>query len=321
MRAKKVLCSLTVLLLFSALLCSVNALSENTVTFRGEGVTIELTFPKEAHPGESIWHNITLTSTAATTLRNFTVVIKAPVNSTWVEILNSQSTFSWPLPYTFPPLNLSLPQDANGRLQCFIFANTSSIDDLSTTVYTTLVSDPTFSDLKNEYDTLLKEYTSLNASYIALNDDFTILWADYTALSDDYDSIAKYEALYNEYKDKYDALNANYKSKITDLGNLQTNFDDLNTTRNNLQTSYDTLKDVYETLNETYINLDAELDNLQDNLNVSEGEVSGYRIVTFMCVVAVAGLIALIVYLKRRKEEPYVVIRKETVNIKSDEET
>jgi hypothetical protein len=32
-------------------------------------------------------------------------------------------------------------------------------------------------------------------------------------------------------------------------------------------------------------------------------------------------LIAFIVYLKRKKEEPYVVIRKETVSMKPDEET
>jgi type IV secretory pathway component VirB8 len=67
--------------------------------------------------------------------------------------------------------------------------------------------------------------------------------------------------------------------------------------------------------------LKTQLADLQENYDVSEGAVNSYRVVMFMCVVAVGSLIALIVYLKRKKEEPYVVIRKETVNMKSDEET
>jgi hypothetical protein len=38
-------------------------------------------------------------------------------------------------------------------------------------------------------------------------------------------------------------------------------------------------------------------------------------------IIAVAALIAFIVYIKRKQENPYLVIRKETVSMKLDEET
>jgi type IV secretory pathway component VirB8 len=43
------------------------------------------------------------------------------------------------------------------------------------------------------------------------------------------------------------------------------------------------------------------------------------RVVMFIFVAAVASLIALVIYLKRKEPEPYVVIRKETVTVKPDE--
>jgi hypothetical protein len=39
----------------------------------------------------------------------------------------------------------------------------------------------------------------------------------------------------------------------------------------------------------------------------------------FIFTVAVAALVAFIVYIKRKKQEPYVVIRKETVSVNPDE--
>jgi hypothetical protein len=39
----------------------------------------------------------------------------------------------------------------------------------------------------------------------------------------------------------------------------------------------------------------------------------------FICIAAVAGLVAFVIYLKQKKPEPYVVIRKETVTMEQDE--
>jgi type IV secretory pathway component VirB8 len=43
------------------------------------------------------------------------------------------------------------------------------------------------------------------------------------------------------------------------------------------------------------------------------------RIVLFIFTITVAGLVALIIYIKRKKPEPYLVIRKETVAVKTEE--
>ena len=115
---------------------------------------------------------------------------------------------------------------------------------------------------------------------------------------------------------EYNNLNANYKAKLTELSASQSDYETLNTTKNNLQTSYTTLQNVYNNLNQTYSNLLAQLSTLQEEAN----ELPISRTLLFIALMAVAGLVALIVYLKRKKPEPYMVIRKETVTVPQDEE-
>jgi len=268
-------------------------------------------------------------------LRNFTVVIKAPVNSGWQEIFNAQDTFSKPLPTSYN-LTLSLPQEANGTLRCAIYVNTSSIDDLSTTFYTTLVSDPTFSEIQSmyaalwedynslqaDYETLLNEYDGLLANYSSLLANYTALLSQYNDLSEDYNSqVATYESLlaqYNKLSDDYDDLNSNYRSKISDFGDLQAEYDELNSTSYSLQANYTSLQSEYDALNQTYTDLQTELTTLQERITRSENALDSDRIVMFIFIITVAALIAFIVYMKRKKEEPYVVIRKETVSVKKE---
>ena len=362
MRAKKVSCFFTVLLLFSTLLCSVNALSENTASIRGEGVTIDLTYPEEAHPEDSITHNITIIANTALTM-DFTIVIYAPVNSSWEE-LKRQTLAGFDLleneNFT-SKLGFILPQQAEGTLYCYLNVSTNVNNNyLSTTLYTTLVSEPTFSEMRDLYDKMLANYTSLQADYEALSNDYNDLFATYTTLQNEYDQlVANYTTLlddnnelsanynilfanyttlrsehdqltsdynsqvaqYNSLLGDYETLDATYGSNLDDLSDLQLVYKELNSTYYSLQEDNEALEDGYSLLNQTYINLKTQLADLQENYDVSEGAVNSYRVVMFMCVVAVGSLIALIVYLKRKKEEPYVVIRKETVNMKSDEET
>ncbi|MBN1245708.1 hypothetical protein JXA31_08970 [Candidatus Bathyarchaeota archaeon] len=333
MRAKKIVCFFSVLLLFSVLMCSVDALSDTTVSFRGGGVTIYLTYPDEAYPNTNITHYVTINSSTTVTLKNFTVVIKALVNSSWQEILNGMNVYGIPpqLPQYYN-LTLPLPQDANGMLQCFIFVNTSIIDDLATTVYTTLVSEPTFSEmlanynsLQADYQSLLNDYDGLLANYSSLFANYTALLSEHNQLITDYNSkVAAYTSLlaqYNKLSDDNNALYDNYMAKLSELGALQTDYEDLNSTRYSIQASYNTLQAVYDGLNQTYIDLQKELTTLQQRINDSVGELNIDRVIMFIFTVAVAALIAFIIYLKRKKEEPYVVIRKETVSMKSDEES
>ena len=71
-------------------------------------------------------------------------------------------------------------------------------------------------------------------------------------------------------------------------------------------------------LNKTYTDLLGEFANLQER---SESALNSDRIVMFIFVIALVALVAFIIYLKRGKEEPYVVIRKETVSMNQDEKS
>ncbi len=332
MQAKKIVCFFSVLLLFSGLMCRVGA-SSTTVSFRGGGVTIDLAFPEEAHPNANMTHNVTITAHTDLSLHYFTLFIYAPVNATWQEVKNR--TISWDFlenETLTSRIEFQLPKNTNGTLYCEMAVQTDQSSDYSSyKFYTTRVSELTFSEMQNLYYELLANYTMLQADYDSLDANYTSLFADYTALLSEYNQlvadynskVAAYESLlaqYNKLSDDYDSLQADYGSKIDEFSALQTDYSDLNSTRYSLQTGYNALSAVYAALNQTYNDLLTEYNDLEQRITVSESALNADRIVLFIFVVAVAALIAFIVYLKRKKEEPYVVIRKETVSMKSEED-
>ena len=327
MHSPKKVYVLTALVLFSTLIVQVWASPNPTLTLQGGGITIDLTYPEEAHPEENIWHNATITANTAVTLNNLTMVIQAPVNSTWQTVftgkdernifMQENSSFQW----SMGPL--LLPPNVNGTVQCFIFLKTSSVDNISTTIYTTHVSELTFSEMQtlyNNYETLLANFNDLSNNYTISVEALNLLTTQHAELQKKYNSeIAAYNSLLNskdQISQEYNNLNANYKAKLTELSASQSDYETLNTTKNNLQTSYTTLQNVYNNLNQKYSNLLAQLSTLQEEAN----ELPISRTLLFISLIAVAGLVALIVYLKRKKPEPYVVIRKETVTVPQDEE-
>jgi predicted nuclease with TOPRIM domain len=226
--------------------------------------------------------------------------------------------------------------------------------------YTTHISELTFSEMQALYYEMLANYTSLQENYETLFTDYNVLLAnysslfvDYTTLLDEYGQIvADHEALQDDYDElsaNYSSLNATYLAllsehnqlttdyndkvsayddldddlmvKINQLSNLQDDHSALNETYYSLQTEYNKLQVDGNTLNQSYINLRTAFDELQERVTDSEGTVNVDRVVMFIFIVAVAVLIAFIVYIKRKQEDPYLVIRKETVSMKSDEET
>jgi predicted nuclease with TOPRIM domain len=362
MQAKKSVCFFSVLLLLSMLLCSVDASSGTAVLFRGGGVTVELTYPEEAHQNTTITHNVTITAHTDLSLQSFTLFIYAPVNATWQEVKNR--TISWDFlenETLTSRIEFQLPQDANGTLYCEMTVKTDrTADTLFYKFYTTRVSELTFSEmqtlyyemlanytgLREDYDTLFSDYnelyvnyTSLFVNYTTLLDDYDQLVVDHGALQEDYDKVsASYESLnttymsllsehnqlttdYNSKVSDYDTLYDDFRVRTTELGNLQTVYNTLNGTYYSLQTDFNKLQIDSSTLNQTYHNLLTDLADLQNQLTDSQSAVNVGNIVMFIFVVAVAALIAFIVYIKRKQEDPYLVIRKETVSMKSDEET
>ena len=338
MQTKRTVVFFSVLLVLSILPCSVSASSNATVSSSGGGVIIELTYPEEAHPNVTITHNIMITATAPTALQNFTAIIKTSVNSSWVEVFNAQDTFSQPLPKSYN-LTIQLPEQANGKLLCFIFVNTSSIDDLSTTLYTTLVSEPTSSEMRVLYYEMLANYTSLQEDYEALLEDYNGLVVNYSSLLVNYTSLlTEYDVLsglyddqvsayqkklseYNALSDKYNNLQDDFESKSNELSVLKTEFNDLNETHYELHANYTSLETNFNDLKSTYTGLFDDFENIQNSLYDKQGELNSDRIVMIIFVISCAVLIAFIIYLKRNKQDPYLIIRKETVSMKSDKET
>jgi predicted nuclease with TOPRIM domain len=340
MQAKKIGYFLITLLLLSGLICSVGA-STTTVSFRGGGVTIDLTFPEEAHPNTTITHNVTITAHTDLSLQSFTLFIYAPVNATWQEVKNR--TISWDFlenETLTSRIEFQLPQDTNGTLYCEMTVQTDqTADALSYKFYTTRVSELTFSEMQSLYYEMLANYTSLQANYTTLLNDYDDLLANYNSLLanytallsehndllNEYDTqVANYQTLldnYNKRSSDYNALDSNYRSQLSKYNALQADYDSLNSTLYSVQGNYTFLQGnftdlqaVYDALKETYNNLLSDLNNLQ-------GTVDADTIVLFIFVVTVACLVAFIIYIKRKQPEPYVVIRKETVAMKPDEET
>jgi predicted nuclease with TOPRIM domain len=330
-----------VLLLLSTVPCSMGTLPDTTVTFSGAGVTIDLSYPEEAHPKDSITHNVTITAHTDLALQSFTLFIYAPVNSTLQEVKNR--TISWDFVENenlTSRIEFQLPQNTNGTLYCEMTAQTDkTVYVLSSKFYTTHVTELTFSEMQSLYDEMLANYTALQedystllntyndllVNYNSLLDNYTALVGEYDSLSHKYDiQVASYQTLLDEYSnlliDKK-TLDDAYSSKSSELSDLQAKYAELNATLYDLQGNFTKLQGNFTSLKTDYDALEKTYEDLSERNTRSESALDVNRIVMFIFVVAVAALIVFIVYLKRKKQEPYVVIRKETVSMKSEEES
>jgi len=336
MQVKRFGCFFSILFLLTIFVNGVKASSDVIASFGSGGVAVYLTFPEEARPNGTITHEITINATFPTTLQNFTAVIKASINSSWVEIEDARDTTKPSLPKSYS-LPISLPQEANGTLQCYIFIETNT-DDLSLVFYTTLVSEPTFSEMRVLYYEMRANYTSLQEEYAiklweydAKVAEYDSLWENFTELQKEADInstlhkelvLAHKEKLdeYDSLSDDFENIKSNYNSKVIDFNNLQENYVNLNTTLNELQANYTSLETSFEKLNNDYTDLEQQSNNLIESLNNSQNELNATTFVMIIFLIAVAILISFILYLKRKGEEPYIVIRKETISVKSDED-
>jgi len=308
MRIKSSVCVFATLLLLFGQTYGSSASSTNIFSFQGAGVNIDLTFPEEAHPTESITHNLTITAKTSLTLENFTIIIKVLVNSSWQQVYMEQSgpTVMSQNEVLSKPLRFeALDSNAHGKLYCFIHVHTNiATDPLSYMFYTTQVRTLTYNELLIEYDELLNNYS---------------------------DTLTEYEILlesYNELTVSHGALNSTYNSRLNEYNVLQSNYNSLNSTYHSLQTTYNSLLSSYysleanfNSLNQTYITLENEINNLRQKTDASKIEIINTRNLTYLFVGTTIALIILIIYLKKKKPEPYVVIRKETVAVKPTEDS
>jgi hypothetical protein len=207
---------LIALIIIAGFIYGAQASQTSTLTFSSAGVTIDSTFPEEAHPSEVVSHNVTITSTNPATLLSVAIVIKAQQGQSWQEIYNGTDTISQPLPKSYN-LQISLPQWVNGRLYCSILIHTTNVGDLSTIFYSTAVNEVTFSELQTLYSEILANYSSLKSDDIALISQYNELLANCSSLLADYNMLAtQHGSLSSEYKSlesEYNQLNQTYKNE------------------------------------------------------------------------------------------------------------
>ena len=296
-----------VVLLSSLLLSGTLAISTPSLTFHGVGLTVNLDYPEEAHPTESIYHNITITSQTDLTIDNFTLTIYGIVNQTQQELTNL-ALLSWRENNTLTSqINFTIPQETSEKLYCTLYAKTNQDTDyLLTSFYTTQVNIVTFSELIIKYNQLLIDYDHNLLLYDSLNQTYYDLIKQKDNLNSNYNN------LYSDYQDQID-INKLLESEYGSLN--------LNTTK--IQESYVSLDNNYTSLNQTNTELGQEITILNQEIALLDKEISDSknsldinRNLMIVFIIILVGLIGLIIYLRNKQKEPYVVIRKETVSVK-----
>ncbi len=216
MLLKEKLLFLITLILLAGFIYGAQASQTDTVSFSSAGVTINSTFPEEAHPLEVVSHNVTITSTSPVTLRSVTIVVKAQQGQSWQEIYNGTDTLSQPLPRSYN-LQITLPQWVNGRLYCSILVRTGNVGDLSATFYSAIVSEVTFSEIQTLYYQILANYSSLESDNTALLSRYNKLLVNCSSLLADYDTLrtqhSNLSLAYDSLRSEYDRINQTYENE------------------------------------------------------------------------------------------------------------
>ncbi|HML04073.1 MAG TPA: hypothetical protein VK487_11975 [Candidatus Bathyarchaeia archaeon] len=268
----------------------------DNVSFQGAGVIVNLQFPEEANPTDTITLNLTITAQVGLNLQNFTFIIRVFVGTGWQQIYDEQV-----LSLSMPQSNVlsrliwfTLPQNANDSLKCYMYVLTDhasglpSIYNFNATTVRTMTYDQllaNYSSLLTNYDTLLGSYNALSTRYAGLNSTYTSLLNKYNSLQATFES-----------------LNASYSTQKTTYNALKANYDSLNAS--------------YRMLNQSYCTLKGENNSLSSTAGAQDTELTMTKDIMYALAVVTVTLAALVAYNKKKKSEPYVILRKETVALK-----
>jgi hypothetical protein len=223
------------------------------------------------------------------------MIIYAPINQSFEKIINPTLTslFLTKDDTLLVPINFTTPIETTGNLFCSIFIDSSqNTDNFYASCYTTQVNTITFSEILTNYNLVYSDYQK----YLDL----------YTAKSNEFDTKSG----------DYNTLDAKYKSELAEHTLLLNKYNLLNSSSNDLQGNLTLLQADYFSLNETYTNLQNEINTLQRDYDVSQETITTDRILMTLFIIILVSLIVLIIYLRNKQKEPYVVIRKETVSMK-----
>ncbi len=299
----KAVASLLILFFLLGSIVEVEASAISDVLLQSGGILINVTFPEEAHSTETVTYNVTITAFTILTIQNFTMVINAIVDSNWQQVYKEQIiSRSMELNENLTmQVTFTLPQLTHDRLYCYIYALTDKPpEDSIYTFYSTYVRSMAYDELLGKYDELLSNYSSLISEYHTLLYSYNNASEEYTVLYSEYNSLF---SQYTQLQTSYSSLNSSYH---TQQGNYSS-----------LLASFDTLERDYDLLNQTYTILLQEPNILQQNNDILSTDLNNTRIIMFVLIGAVAIAIALIIYIKKKGAEPYIVVRKETVALKT----
>jgi len=293
------------LVLFLLVGISRAAAQTNPVSFEGAGVAITLFFPEDAHPNDSISHTIAANTTSSTSLE-IMLFVYAPIDSTFQQIKSNVSSWATlPAGISLPAYSIrfTLPQNANGTLRCVLYVRTNQLSDyMSFTFYTTLVRSVSYSELQIAYSELLVNHSKLVIEYENLLEEYDGLRSENIGL------ISSQEALLKDYNE----IEANYSSLLGSQTALQSEYNVKKASYEGLLGDFNSLTSEFESLKGNYTSLEGLVSNLEKARSDRDAALNTDKIVMLIFIIAIVGLIALVAYVKRRKQEPYLVIRKET---------
>jgi hypothetical protein len=256
------------------------------------GITVELVFPEEAHPEDNIDHNVTINSQTNPEIEVFNLTIYGTINQTIQEIKSLFLSLDLDAPYT-KRINVSLPKETLGKLYCTLYAKTDQDTDyFFTSFFTTQVNPITFSELLVAYESKLLELEISKSRYDSLFLEHSSLLGRHSTLEDDFESNVK---TFNELLKNYTSLESN---------------------STNIQGNFTILQNEFNSLNEVYDDLQVKIIDLERTIETSQNQLDTDRNLMIVFIIILVSLIGLIIYLRNKQKEPYVVIRKETVSMK-----
>lgn len=298
MRLKFIGCLFAIMCFMSLLIYDTRASTVTAASFQAVGVAINIEFPEEAHPTDTITLNLSITALTGLHLQNFTLVIKVLVDTGWQQAYKEQ-VLALSMVQDDVLVRLvwfTLPLKAHESLYCDMYVQTDKTSGFPATYtfYATRIRSMTYDELLANYSSLLIDYETLLASYNNLSAQYRGLNSTYRLLLNQYNSLQA----------AFESLNSTYFTQKASLDTLRAN--------------YDSLQASYKMLNQTYHSLEDENDKVTNTVGSQQTELTMTRYAVYALIVVAVTLAALVVYFKKKRSEPYVVLRKETVTLKQD---
>ncbi len=134
-------------------------------------------------------------------------------------------------------------------------------------------------------------------------------------------SETKYNSLLQEHQHllgDYSSLDFDHNSLVFSFNNLLNDYNSINQTSANLHGNLTDLQNDYNALSQEYTDLQTMIDDLEDAIEISQIQLETDRNLMIIFIMILVSLIGLIIYLRNKQKEPYVVIRKETVSVKPE---